>query len=127
MPICGAFPSLFGIAAEVIILYSPFVNSVLCGICVSCIDAICIFCFCSSSIMSSCFSALIRLSGFKLSIFSVLRPAASFRVVFLDSCFCIVVFYVVDHSTWFDEQYCYYYILVFFVFLYTQNPFSNPI
>ena len=42
-------------AGEVIILYPSRAKSMSCGICVSCISSICIFCRCSSRSRSVCF------------------------------------------------------------------------
>ena len=67
-------------AADVMIRYPFLAKSRSCGICVSCISDMCIFCISSCS-MSCSFCVLIRLSGFVLSIVSVLRPVLAAMVV----------------------------------------------
>ena len=59
------------VAADVMLLYPFLAKSRSCGICVSCIAVMCIFCFISSCSMSCSYCVLIRLSGLMLAIVSV--------------------------------------------------------
>ena len=85
-PFFALFAAPIFFAAYVYIVYPFRANVRSCGMCVSCIAAICALCLWSSCIMSFCFVWVGMLSGFRLIIVGVFRPAWSAMVVFRGYC-----------------------------------------